>query len=63
MSQTIRFLVANNMLEGVELTPGQAEDEERERNKVVPLEAEASSGSAKLAAEDAITTETTTLPV
>lgn len=35
LSQTIRFLVANDMLESVELTPGQAEEEEKERNKVV----------------------------
>jgi len=37
LSQTIRFLVANNMLENVELAPGQAEDEEKERNKVVEV--------------------------
>jgi len=37
LSQTIRFLVANNMLENVELTPGQAEDEEKEKNKVVEV--------------------------
>jgi len=37
LSQTIRFLVANNMLDNVELTPGQAEDEEKERNKVVEV--------------------------
>ncbi|WVQ85281.1 hypothetical protein IAT38_007446 [Cryptococcus sp. DSM 104549] len=34
LSQTIRFLVANDMLEGVELKPGDAEAQERERNKV-----------------------------
>lgn len=37
LSQTIRFLVANNMLENVELRPGQAEDEEKEKNKVVEV--------------------------
>ncbi|WVQ71103.1 hypothetical protein IAR50_000628 [Cryptococcus sp. DSM 104548] len=35
LSQTIRFLVANDMLRNVELRPGQAEDEEREKIKVV----------------------------
>ena len=35
LSQTIRFLVANDMLEGVELIPGQAEEMARQRNKIV----------------------------
>jgi hypothetical protein len=48
------------MLEGVELTPGQAEDEERERNKVVPVDGEASDISGEPAVEGAVTTETTT---
>ncbi len=40
LSQTIRFLVANDMLEGVELRPGQAEEQERERRKVVVIASE-----------------------
>ncbi|XAO23471.1 hypothetical protein I312_102249 [Cryptococcus bacillisporus CA1280] len=38
ISQTIRFLVANNMLQDVEIRPGQAEEEEKARNKVVLLD-------------------------
>ncbi|WWC60467.1 uncharacterized protein I303_103040 [Kwoniella dejecticola CBS 10117] len=34
ISQTIRFLVANDMLDGVELKPGDAQKEEEEKNKV-----------------------------
>lgn len=37
MTQTIRFLVANDMLRGVEVRPGQAEEEERERTKIAVL--------------------------
>ncbi|KAK8865733.1 hypothetical protein IAR55_000879 [Kwoniella newhampshirensis] len=37
LSQTIRFLVANDMLDGVELKPGDAEAEGKERNKVVEV--------------------------
>ncbi|ORY28620.1 hypothetical protein BCR39DRAFT_199676 [Naematelia encephala] len=38
LSQTIRFLVANDMLQDVELRPGEAEERERERNKVVVVD-------------------------
>ncbi|KIS01616.1 hypothetical protein L804_01494 [Cryptococcus deuterogattii 2001/935-1] len=38
ISQTIRFLVANDMLQDVEIRPGQAEEEEKARNKVVLLD-------------------------
>ncbi|WVN85609.1 uncharacterized protein L203_100758 [Cryptococcus depauperatus CBS 7841] len=38
LSQTIRFLAANDMLDNVELRPGQAEEQEREKNKVILLE-------------------------
>ncbi|OXG34850.1 hypothetical protein C359_06307 [Cryptococcus neoformans Bt120] len=38
ISQTIRFLVANDMLQNVEIRPGQAEEEEKARNKVVLLD-------------------------
>jgi hypothetical protein len=38
LSQTIRFLVANDMLQNVELVPGQAENLERDKNKVVVLD-------------------------
>ncbi|WVR05701.1 hypothetical protein IAU60_002725 [Kwoniella sp. DSM 27419] len=37
LSQTIRFLVANDFLRGVELKPGDADAEEREKTKVVPV--------------------------
>ncbi len=37
LTQTIRFLVANDMLRGVEVRPGQAEEEERERTKIAML--------------------------
>ncbi|WVW80311.1 hypothetical protein I302_102290 [Kwoniella bestiolae CBS 10118] len=40
LSQTIRFLVANNMLEGVELNPGDAQAQEDEKNKIKEIEAE-----------------------
>ncbi|WWC96792.1 hypothetical protein V866_003666 [Kwoniella sp. B9012] len=38
LSQTIRFLVANNMLEGVELNPGDAQAQEDEKNKITEVE-------------------------
>ncbi|OCF56578.1 hypothetical protein L486_05429 [Kwoniella mangroviensis CBS 10435] len=38
LSQTIRFLVANNMLEGVELNPGDAQAQEDEKNKITEIE-------------------------
>ncbi|WWC87988.1 uncharacterized protein L201_002890 [Kwoniella dendrophila CBS 6074] len=38
ISQTIRFLVANDMLEGVELNPGDAKLQEDEKNKVKELD-------------------------
>lgn len=34
LTQTIRFLVANDMLQGVELRPGEAEDQEKEKNRI-----------------------------
>ncbi|WWC68473.1 uncharacterized protein I206_102402 [Kwoniella pini CBS 10737] len=37
ISQTIRFLVANDMLEGVELKPGDAQKAEEEKNKVTEV--------------------------
>ncbi|KAK4683853.1 paired amphipathic helix protein Sin3a, partial [Tremellales sp. Uapishka_1] len=37
LSQTIRFLVANDMLENVELRVGEAEEREREKTKIVSL--------------------------
>ncbi|GMK60029.1 hypothetical protein CspeluHIS016_0902460 [Cutaneotrichosporon spelunceum] len=40
LSQTIRFLVANDMLRGVEVRAGQAEEEKREREKIVVVEGE-----------------------
>ena len=40
LSQTIRFLVANDMLENVELRPGEAEDQARAQNKIVALDEE-----------------------
>ncbi|OXG97763.1 hypothetical protein C369_07412, partial [Cryptococcus neoformans A5-35-17] len=48
LSQTIRFLVANDMLRNVELHPGQAEDEERERNKVTVVGEGVQESDAKL---------------
>ncbi|WWD05564.1 hypothetical protein V865_003644 [Kwoniella europaea PYCC6329] len=38
LSQTIRFLVANNMLEGVELNPGDAQAQDDEKNKITEVE-------------------------
>ncbi|WVF70714.1 hypothetical protein IAT40_005507 [Kwoniella sp. CBS 6097] len=38
LSQTIRFLVANDFLKGVELKVGDAEDQAREKNKVVDVD-------------------------
>jgi hypothetical protein len=38
LSQTIRFLVANDMLQGVELRPGQAEEQEKDKHKIISLE-------------------------
>ena len=38
MTQTIRFLVANDMLQGVELNPGDAEQQEKEQNKIEVVE-------------------------
>lgn len=38
LTQTIRFLVANDMLKDVELKVGQAEEQERERNKIIVVE-------------------------
>lgn len=40
LTQTIRFLVANDMLHGVELKPGEAEEEERKRNLVQVVDKE-----------------------
>ncbi|EIW72721.1 hypothetical protein TREMEDRAFT_67022 [Tremella mesenterica DSM 1558] len=40
LSQTIRFLVANDMLEGVELKPGQAEEEEKKRNMIKVIDSQ-----------------------
>jgi Tfp pilus assembly protein PilV len=34
LTQTIRFLVANDMLQGVELNPGDAEEQAREAGKI-----------------------------
>lgn len=48
LTQTIRFLVANDMLNGVELKPGDAEEQAREREKVVVIEDE------PVAAEDTL---------
>ncbi|KAF8332376.1 uncharacterized protein EI90DRAFT_3122862 [Cantharellus anzutake] len=47
VSQAIRFLVANDFLRGVELKPGQAEEEQRSRSKVVVLD-KRDSGSAQV---------------
>lgn len=38
LTQTIRFLVANDMLQGVELNPGEAEEQARARTKVTLVE-------------------------
>jgi len=38
LTQTIRFLVANDMLQGVELNPGDAEQQEKEQNKIEVVE-------------------------
>jgi len=38
LSQAIRFLVANDFLEGVETRPGEAEEEMRKREMVVEVE-------------------------
>ena len=34
LTQTIRFLVANDMLQGVELNPGEAEEQAKEKNRI-----------------------------
>lgn len=44
LTQTIRFLVANDMLQGVEAQPGEAEERERERNKIVEVHVAAEAG-------------------
>lgn len=59
LTQTIRFLVANNMLEGVELTPGQAEEEERERTKITDLDATDTEAAVAPAQPDAAGDEAT----
>ena len=38
LTQTIRFLVANDMLDGVELTPGDAEQQAKDQTKVQVVE-------------------------
>ena len=40
LSQSIRFLVANDLLEGVELRPGEAEELHQEKRKVIVLKAQ-----------------------
>jgi hypothetical protein len=40
LTQTIRFLVANDMLQGVELEPGQADEEQRKRELIREVPAE-----------------------
>jgi len=39
LTQTIRFLVANDMLQGVELNPGDAEEQAKEKNRIEVVEA------------------------
>lgn len=39
LTQTIRFLVANDMLQGVELAVGDAEEREAQRRRITVLEA------------------------
>jgi len=48
LTQTIRFLVANNMLQGVELNPGEAEEQAKEKNRIEVVE----SGDVEMVAED-----------
>lgn len=50
LTQTIRFLAANDYLRGVERFAGEAEEGERERNRIVVVEPTEDSGSS-LAAE------------
>lgn len=38
LNQTIRFLVANDMLDGVELKPGDAEQQAKDQSKVMVIE-------------------------
>ena len=38
LTQTIRFLVANDMLRGVELNPGDAEAQQKERSRISVVE-------------------------
>lgn len=45
LTQTIRFLVANDMLDGVELKPGDAEDQARERTRVQVVDQESADTS------------------
>lgn len=65
LSQTIRFLVANNMLEGVELYPGEAEERERKRKavEVVPAVAEDAASSDPLEQEQEAHSEAVSPPV
>jgi len=39
LTQTIRFLVANDMLQGIELNPGDAEEQAKEKNRIEVVEA------------------------
>jgi len=39
LTQTIRFLVANDMLQGVELNPGEAEEQAKEKSRIEVVEA------------------------